>query len=95
MKHMKLNFYILTTTPKYVGGERAIHFKYVDQRTQVKKIMKKRYKKRTEYLIKRPLLQTLTGYMEARKCKTLDQFQNLEWKEELWNAIEHEGGQYA
>jgi len=31
--------------------------------------------------------------IEARKCKTTEQFITQDWREELWNAIEHEGGE--
>ena len=72
-KHLKLNFYT-QTTPKYVGGERNIHFKFIDNATERKHIRKKQYKKWHEYKIKRPLLETLNSYIEACKCKTLDQF---------------------
>jgi len=73
-KHMKLNFYTPQTTPTYVGGERNQHFIFTSNITEAKRMRKKQYKKRHEYLIKRPLLETLTGFIEARKCKTLDLF---------------------
>jgi len=91
-KYMKLSFYMPTTQPKYVEGERNVHFIYESYASKVKKMKKKAYKKRHEYMIQRPLLETLTGFIEARKCRTLDTFQT-EWKEELWNAIEDEGGE--
>jgi len=73
-KRMKLNFYIPTNTSKYVGGERNIHFIFIDRRTEEKRLRKKQYKKRYDYKIKRPLLETLNSYIEASKCKTLDKF---------------------
>jgi hypothetical protein len=73
-KHMKLNFYIPTNTPQYVGGEKNIHFKYQSYADKVKKMKKKAYKQRQKHLIQRPLLETLVGFIEASKCKTLDQF---------------------
>jgi hypothetical protein len=79
-KAMKLNFYT-QTTPTYAGGERNTHFKFIDQRTQVKRMKKKYYKKRSEYLITHPLVQTLTGYIEASKCKTLEKFIEKEVKQ--------------
>jgi hypothetical protein len=74
MKHMKLNFYIPQTTPQYIGGERNIHFKFIDQRTEMKRMRKKQYKERHKYMIQRPLLETLQSYIEASKCRTLEQF---------------------
>jgi hypothetical protein len=76
-KHMKLNFYIPQTTPQYAGGERNVDFKFIDQRTEEKRMRKKQYKKRCEYKIKHPLLETLNSYIEARKCKTLDLFASV------------------
>jgi len=90
-KHMKLSFYMPTNTPQYAEGEKNIHFTFIDKRTMVKKMKKKLYKRRHAYLTTRPLLETLN--IEARKCKTLDQFQTPNWKAEPWNAIEHEGGE--
>jgi len=71
-KHMKLNFYILT--PQRIGGERNTHFKFVDHATEKKRMKKRIYKKWHKYRIARPLLETLSSYMEASKCKTLDLF---------------------
>jgi len=72
-KRMKLNFYI-GNTPKRIGGEKNKDFIYIDE-TTVKKHMKKRIaKQRAKELIKRPLLQTLLGFIEASRCKTLNQF---------------------
>jgi DNA mismatch repair ATPase MutL len=73
-KHMKLNFYINQSASTYVGGERNKHFIFIDQRTEAKRIRKKEYRKKYKYMIQRPLLETLTGIIEASKCKTLDQF---------------------
>ena len=73
-KHMKLNFYIPNDTPKYVGGRRQIDFRFVDRATEEKRMRKKQYKKRYEYKVKRPLLETLNSYIEAAKCRTLDNF---------------------
>lgn len=73
-KHMKLNFYIPNDTPKYAGGRRQIDFRFVDRETEEKRRRKKQYKKRYEYKIKRPLLETLNAYIEASKCRTLDKF---------------------
>ncbi len=73
-KHMKLNFYIQSNIPKYVGGRRQIDFRFVDRATEEKHMRKKQYKKRYEYKIKRPLLETLNSYIEAAKCRTLDKF---------------------
>jgi hypothetical protein len=89
-KAMKLNFYT-QTTPQYVGGEGNIHFKFIDKRTMVKKMKKKIYKRRHAYLITRPLLEILN--IQARKCKTLDEFITRDRKEELYNAIEHNRGE--
>jgi hypothetical protein len=71
---MKLNFYIPQSTLKRVGGERNIHFKFIDHATEMKRMRKKEYKKRYEYEIKRPVLETLNSYIEATKCRTLDKF---------------------
>jgi hypothetical protein len=73
-KHMKLNFYIPNDTPKYAGGRRQIDFRFADRATEEKRRRKKQYKKRYEYKIKRPLLETLNSYIEASKCRTLDNF---------------------
>mgnify|MGYP007042427274 CR=1 FL=1 len=73
-KHMKLNFYTQQDTPKYVGGERNVHFIFFDNRTEAKRMRRKQYKKNCKYMIQRPLLETLTGIIEASKCRTLDQF---------------------
>lgn len=73
-KRMKLNFYMPSNTPKRVGGEMDKHFTFINQYTIVKRMMKKRQKQRAKMLISRPLLQTLSGYIEARKCRTLDNF---------------------
>jgi len=89
-KAMKMTFYT-QTTPIRNGGENNMHFTFVDKRTMVKKKKKKIYKRRQAYLTSRPLLETLN--IEARKCQTLEQFITQDWKEELWNAIEHEGGE--
>jgi hypothetical protein len=72
-KHMKLNFYT-QTAPQRIGGERNVHFKFIDNATEKKRMKKKQYKKWHEYRVKRPLLETLNSYIEARKCKTLDLF---------------------
>jgi hypothetical protein len=73
-KHMKLNFYIPQMSPTYVGGERNKHFIFIDQRIEAKRIRRKQYKKKYEYKISHPLLETLTGFIEARRCRTLDSF---------------------
>jgi len=73
-KHMKLNFYMPQSTPKRVGGERNAHFRFIDHATEMKRMRKKGYKKRYEYKIKHPLLETLNSYIEATKCRTLDKF---------------------
>jgi hypothetical protein len=72
-KAMKMTFYT-QTTPIRNGGERNIHFKFIDHRTEVKRMKKKIYKRRHAYLITRPLLETLNSYIEASKCKTLEKF---------------------
>ncbi|MDH5483490.1 MAG: hypothetical protein OEY22_11545 [Candidatus Bathyarchaeota archaeon] len=74
MKHMKLNFYLPTDTSKRIGGERNIHFKFIDHATEEKRMRKKEYKKRYEYKIKSPLLETLNSCIEASRCRTLDKF---------------------
>jgi hypothetical protein len=79
-KHMKLNFYIPQTSSTYVGGERNVHFIFRSNTMEVKRMKKKHYEKRHEYMIKHPLLETLTGFIEARKCKTLDTFTTKEVK---------------
>jgi len=72
-KRMQLNFYI-GNAPKRIGGEKNKDFIYVN-RTTIRKRMKKRLaKKRFEQRITRPLLQTLIGFIEASKSKTLDRF---------------------
>jgi hypothetical protein len=73
-KSMKLNFYMPSQTPKRVGGEMNKHFTFTSQHTIVRRMMKRKQKQRAKMLISRPLLQTLSGYVEAAKCRTLDQF---------------------
>jgi hypothetical protein len=79
-KHMKLNFYMSQSTPTYVGGERNMHFIFRSNKEEGKRMRKKYCKKRREYMIQHPLLETLTGFIEARKCRTLDTFASKEVK---------------
>jgi len=73
-KRMKLNFYMPSQTPKRVGGEMNTHFTFINQYTIMRRMMKRHQKQRARMLTSRPLLQTLSGYTEARKCRTLDNF---------------------
>jgi len=79
-KHMKLSFYMPTTQPTYVGGEKNIHFKYESYADKVTRMKKKAYKQRQKHLIQRPLLETLVAFTEASKCRTLDTFTMKEVK---------------
>ena len=73
-KAMKLNYYQPSDKPTYVGGIRDVHFLHYTHFEMVKKMKKLLQKQREKNLISRPLLQTLSGYIEARKCRTLDNF---------------------
>jgi hypothetical protein len=73
-KHMKLNFYIPINTPQYVGGRQDIHFKYVTPQMENRRMLRKYYKRRSEYRKEHPLKYSLNSYIEAAKCRTLEKF---------------------
>jgi hypothetical protein len=69
---MKLNFYM--DNVKRLGGERNIHFNFIDATEQLRRMKKRLAKKRAEHKIRRPLLETLNSYLEASRCRTLEKF---------------------
>jgi hypothetical protein len=71
-KRMKLSFYMQDAP--YAQGKKNIHFIFTDRNTERKRYRKKVYKKWKKYMTTRPLLETLTSYIEASKCKTLEKF---------------------
>jgi len=73
-KAMKLNFYIQTNQPQYTGGRRNMDFNFISKSMRDKKMRRKLSKQKVKYKIQRPLLETLNGFLEARRCKTLETF---------------------
>jgi hypothetical protein len=71
-KRMKLNFYM--DNVRRLGGEKNVHFNFVSNGMERKRMIKRLYKKRADQKVKRPLLETLNSYLEARRCKTLENF---------------------
>jgi hypothetical protein len=76
-KHMKLNFYMPTDVPQYTGGRRDIHFRFVTRQVENKRMLRKYHKKQSEYRAEHPLKYSLNPYMEAAKCRTLDNFMEV------------------
>ena len=73
-KRMRLDFYMPSNTLKQIGGRRNIDFIYIDKMMVKKRMKKRQQRQRTEELIRRPLLQTLLGFIEASRCRTLEKF---------------------